>query len=237
MKRLKSLKKLTATSGLLLLALGLAPQVQAATLASLDFGNGSTQAGFTPISSLATTTVGTPNGDLTITFTNGNGFFDRAGAGGLPVSGSGGFSYNNLYNDWFFLNSTGTSTITLGGPAIAPNTSYDIRIWAYDESADTGAEHTVTLGVTAGTAGSPSPIVYTPDTTLTDNFQFSDFTTYTANGSGEIQITASDVNNGITNGFNGALRLPGLTIAEIPEPSGAVLALFGIAGLLVRRRR
>lgn len=217
--------------GLILLSPALVPSVQATTIASIDFGRSDTsavQAGFEGAEGGLTTTPFSGNyasGDLTLML-EGNGFFDRVGNiaardGGPP------FTYPDLYRDFFYFNTTNPATITLSGPAILPNTQYDIRIWSYDTDFDTGVTHTVNFQGIDGTVGS-STLVSTFGATLTDNFDFSDLTTYTSNNLGVIMITAQD---------NNLLRLNGLTIANIPEPSSAILSMIGLTGLLIRRRR
>lgn len=183
---------------------------------------GATETGFVADNSTSMT-FPTAFGNLTVT-TSADQFFDR----GAP-SDSGAMTYGELYRDFNFVNGAGPIEYTLSGPAIIPNSPYQITWYAYDINANI-FDPTVTEfrpRPASNTSGSIGQVTYGLfPATPTDNFQYSFTGIWTATDD-SLEIDAA----GIGGSF---VRVNGFEI--VPEPSAALLALAGLTWLLRRRK-
>ena len=209
------------------MAVLLAVACQAEPILRLDFAAVATdpvQAGFTAHVGGSNATYSTTAGDVTLTLTD----FSSAGIFRPGVSDSGDFTYGALYCNSLFSNEP-KATVTLSGPGIDANKAYYIRIFSYDYNPSGGGTRTVTYDVEGDTTGSFDPTSITFDRTAvpTSNYQYSALGTLTPSAAGELSFSLS--------GPAAAVRLNALELQVIPEPG--TLALFGLAGLLLLKRR
>ena len=154
-------------------------------------------------------------------------------------AGNGGGAEAGMWQDFVFaLNSFSTAPgtgLNLALVGLAANTTYPITIWAFDDSSNAQADGFPRAGDWSGGGGSGTlTFPDSPDpTSLADyNVQFN----ATTDGAGALTIT------GIVSATNPSTShnvfINGLEIGDaIPEPSGTLLSLVGLAGLALRRRR
>ena len=236
---------LTAT----LSALGLAAGSANAALLSVDFQHtsvssaGVTQAGFEAFeqdgasTSSDTRTYSTVNGDVDVTV---NGKRPNDGIDGVFVRGGvtdgGALTYAAIYNDFAYDNATGGTTsleLVLSGAGIAANTAYQLTFYAYDsDGTQAGVGMTTTYAGASGTAGSAADINYTIGTSPTTNDQYSTTGLFTSDNTGALTVTIEATPDSGT-AFTG-VRLNAFVL-DVPEPSS--LALLGLGGLMIARRR
>jgi len=158
---------------------------------------------------------------------------NRWGSGNV---GNGG-PWASLY-DGFAFTSCNKMSVTLSnasGTPIAPNTAYQLTVYAYDGNATTGNVYFATDS--AGTqfvngTQALSTISWTNGHVFNTGDTYASLTfNVTSDSNGQIKFY--DMNNGTASGN----RLNGFQLASIPEP--ATMSLLGLGGLvtLLRRRR
>lgn len=173
-------------------------------------------------------------------------------------------AYQNLMADYLQLNAPGTDSAgnvgTINGTinGLVANATYEI--YFYGQGATYGSPGSTTsganslFGITSSFGG---PVVGSMQQTgwdgvnggngvLTQGVEFVKFTTM-ANSLGEIFFIWQNVVAGVnvttdfaTDGSGGSsdlAALNGIQIAQVPEPSAALLACLGVLGMTVRRRR
>jgi hypothetical protein len=202
----------------------------AAPLLQLDFGSSTSpvQTGFSQVDSSGTVVNG-------ITFTTNGSFFDR----GAPPSGSPSFTYSDLYRDFTYVNSgTSPASINLGlsGGALVPNSPYQVTFFSYDSDNQDG-NHVVTLTGAAGTSGTAS-VSYAAGAAISSNDEFAGTGLFFSNASGALNFTGTDSFTNVTDAGGTGIRIDGLIVSSVPEPSQMVaLCGLGVAGLLIVARR
>ena len=184
-----------------------------AALLSVDFGSSPAQSGFTAVSTSDPTTIGA---------------FTIEAIGKFYTRGETSF---DLYDDFFYENNTSSITVILSGTGIAANTDYSLKFWSFDalsEGTSTVPQEMSFTGI-SGSSGSAGPIVFDNDSNPTTLDEFSTTGTFTSDGTGSLTIEITDPVQD--------LRLNGLELSAVPEPSAAML--IGLAGfaLVLRRRR
>jgi hypothetical protein len=239
MKRNLNTSMITAAVALLLMMTGAAN----AAILSVDFndivapvGTGQHQAGFTPWdegTGFSKLNVGGSGLDVTIT-----GVPAQLGAGmytrGAAVDGTNaGFTYANLYNDWLF----GT-TLDFSISGLDADTAYEITWYSYDEyhqggsttfkakdGSDTSGDTIESLTIAASAAP-----------TANDDLAYTGTWTSTT---GTLDLTASSAATNIVrvSGFEISAVSGGGGGNAVPEPATATLAMLGLGGLMMRRRR
>ncbi len=171
--------------------------------------------------STPTTTSGTTAITMTATTSLGQAFNRGTISDGTPA----GFTYSNLYRD-LLIASTPTGRLTLTASGLDANTAYNFTLFAWDpgDSTDRVREWTVETG-----SGVPASAQLNWVDPLVDNNTFAmnfEITT-DATGSFSLSDTSANPQGSAINGF---------ILEQIPEPSTALLAVFGAFGLFSRRR-
>jgi len=189
---------------------------------SVDFNTASspTETGFQSFvpADLPSKTFSTIYGNLTVTASGGN-MTDRGGPGD-----SGPFTYSELYED-FHWEVSAPINFTLSGPAIVPNSPYQIT-W-YSWSIHPGDDATTQFASTpaSNTSGSIGSVTHLSANTPTSDLQYS-FTGIWTSTDNSLEITATRLSGGGINLING--------FEIVPEPSSVVLLALG--GLALMRR-
>lgn len=180
-------------------------------------------------------THATGSGDLTVSVkdadgTSTQGFNDKATR---PA-----YTGKDLYRDYIFNNTPGSDSnngnfrglyMTLSGPALSANTDYVLEFWVFNEGGARDSEFSGQLGTTGpvlasgGPGGDYGDSGETPAGFNDPNYYLTG--TYTSDGSSVLTIGIAD----------GRPQLNGFRITAVPEPTS--LALLGVGGLLIARRR
>lgn len=189
--------------------------------AGIDFDDGGpTQSGFLSIPASNSKTYNVTTGgitfDLVVSGTNaGNQNRDRGASGGDLVRD---------FEQWY--NNTGSAVegkLTLTG--LKANTDYDISFFMFN----IGAGQTTQSFYDGGS--SASPLI----TTFTTSGNQNNFATWSPGVTLGINSGAASTITVTVQQTTGRLTLNGIAVNEIPEPGS--LALIGIGGLLIARRR
>jgi len=188
---------------------------------------------FQEVGSPGTRLFTTPEGTLAVTVSGHEtqavgGFFDR----GAPVD-SGAFTNGELYRDFLFHNSSGTISLAIAG--IKPGAQYEMTFYSSDRfDGSTGFASVITNGIfgVLDTSGASGQITFNRTITALDNFDHS-FTGLFTSTTGTLNFEVRSLLGGLT-------RLNGFELREVipvPEPATATLAILGLGGLLMCRRR
>lgn len=196
-------------------ALALAPTPgQAAVLLAVDFGTGTSPIATTFLrQSASPATHPTTEGNITVTVTGIQGFYDRGASAGAA---------NDLYRDFIFQN-TGGFTIALSGAGIDPSTAYELTFYSYDSG---DASRSTTISGSSGTTGTPLGPIVSQASGIPDTMgEYARTGTLTSSASSTLTFSISGSRTAI-NGFQ----------LSIPEPSATLLGGMGLL-LLLRRHR
>ena len=217
--------------------LGAVP-VQAANLLSVEFLVDN-QAGFdiwpsaipngsgTISESFATDAVET-SGTTTVTVTPSSSINNISS--GAPANNPPNYTLQGLYAD--NIHAAGpTGFLTLDFSGLNANQEYLFTLYAFDDSA-TNAEDKVWT-VTGG-SGSPSSASVNFGDTLDDDDVGAMVFNITTTGTGTFQLTNTDgLPQSAINGF----RLESIEAVSAPEPSAFMVAMIGLIGAMIWRRR
>lgn len=193
----------------------------------------------TSFSGLSTTYTATGTVGLTLTFPATSGNYtarDRTGT----TANTGSFTYNSLYRD--VVNSSSSSgNLRFNFTGLLPNTTYELRFYAYDHNASASRTMIFTdwSSGTAGTGTSTGSVTFAGSYVFTgaaeDNYRFSTLITATSTASGTLEIreTTGGAYASQFNGFEIA------SISSVPEPSSyaAIAGALALTGAAVSRRR
>jgi hypothetical protein len=241
MKHSNPLQHLQILAAALFLTAGLS---QAQLLLSVDFSAGgtapgtpTTQAGYdyfnvgvgaiTADLSRTYTGLSTDLSSGSVTLTVGKG--DRANYTARDrdtMTGSGTFSYYNLYRAW-----ANPGTLSLSG--LDANMEYRIVLYAYDY---TTSGSTKLIDRTSGTSGATTSVTWTSGYSFnasTPSDIFSSSFTVTSNASGLLNFWVSTASGTTPSGA----QISGLQIYAVPEPSVAALGVFALIGMAVVSRK
>lgn len=201
---------------------------------------GLTSQSFSTVEGQVDVSVNAPSGSGQL----GGGYFFRSPG----ISNGGSLTYANLYSSFAYNNSsngfspnqTTSLTLTLSGAGIKPSTFYDLKFYAWDsailEQSFSPSGHQVTFAGISGTSGTTS-LVSHYGTAPTSNDTYAVTKKYTSDSSGNLTFLISDFYGTLSNGAaRSGIRLNGFELA-VPEPSRALLLLFGLSALIARRRR
>lgn len=206
----------------------------AATLLSIEFKEDD-QDGFDlwPASSPLTgtsstavfTTPETSSGTTTITVTATSSLSQALNRAGSTNGTPPGFTYQRLYED-LLIAAGPTGALSLFASGLDANTPYQFTLFAWDpgDSVDRDRQWTVQTGT-----GDPSSATLNWSNPLVDNNTFTMNFKITTDGAGEFSLMDTGALQGSA--------INGFILAQVPEPSAAVLAALGALGLFFRRRR
>jgi hypothetical protein len=138
---------------------------------------------------------------------------------------NGDFTYSDLYSDLGIVTGTDTNgeSITLGFSGLLANTTYEIKLFAYNDS-ETNTRTMTFADYTTGQEADSGSIVYSGSydfATDSDNDKFATTISAVTDSEGNLLIRG-------TPGGNYVAVLNGFQISAIPEPSSFAL----LAGLL-----
>lgn len=142
------------------------------------------------------------------------------------MTGSGTFSYYNLYRAW-----ANPGTLSLSG--LDANMEYQIVLYAYDY---TTSGSTKLIDRTSGTSGASTSVTWTSGYNFnasTPSDIFSSSFTVTSNASGLLNFWVTTASGSTASGA----QISGIQIYAVPEPSVAALGIFALIGIAVASRK
>lgn len=236
-------------AALCLLLVSSAMSVSAATLLSVDFGNGNAETGFTKWSigadgaSIRTTTIGsyglTLAGGVTatdLTTLNPRYSLNERLRG---LTDNGAVTYGDVFNDRAVAVLLGGQTLQTGAGLLLqisgfePNTEYIVQLWGYEHNNTGTAKFVDFYNLTGGTETLLSGYTTTAGQTPLTNNDFSITATVTTDADGKLILKSRSNYDGLGI-FNG---ITVSSVAAVPEPTVGMLGVMGVMGIVMRRRR
>lgn len=222
----------------------------AATLLSVDIGNGNAETGFTKWSvggdgaSIRTTTIGsyglTMAGGVVaadLTTLNTRYSINERNRGGPTDTGA--LTYGDVFSDRAVATLIPGQTVQSGAGLLLqisgfePNTAYQVQLWGYEHNNTGSAKFVDFYDLSSGTETLIGGFTTTAGQTPTTNNDFSVTGTVMSDANGNLIFKSRSNYDGLGI-FNG---ITVSSVAAVPEPTVGMLGVMGVMGIVLRRRR
>lgn len=156
---------------------------------------------------------------------------------------NGGGAEADMWKDFIFINGSDTTDNTKGMDVtitgLLLNTTYNISVWAYDDSSNDQLGNPRNTLWTGSNGGTSAVLSFTGSGDI-DPTSLSDYTasfTGVTDGAGTLILAGRGTAGGVTVAGQPNVFLNGFSLEAVPEPSSAALLGVGGLALLLRRRK